>query len=78
VEISDGTTTESFSDMKLLSNRVNDGKSWFVLGEKSAQEKATEKLYKALAANTENISDVQMALAELSILLANAITPTGE
>lgn len=44
VEISDGETTETFTDMRLMSNRVDNGKSWFVLGEKTAQQKKEEAL----------------------------------
>lgn len=65
VTITDGETTETFTDMKLLSNRVDGGKSWFVLGEKTAQEKAMERLVADLSVNAESITDVQLALAEL-------------
>ena len=44
VEISDGETTETFTDMRLMSTRVDNGKSWFVLGEKTAQQKKDEAL----------------------------------
>ena len=65
VTISNGETTETYTDMKLLSNRVDGGKSWFVLGEKTAQEKAMERLVSALNVNAESITDVQLALAEI-------------
>ena len=65
VTISNGETTETYTDMKLLSNRVDDGKSWFVLGEKTEQEKTMERLVSALSVNAESITDVQLALAEL-------------
>ena len=65
VTISNGETTETYTDMKLLSNRVDDGKSWFVLGEKTEQEKEMERLVSALSVNEESITDVQLALAEL-------------
>ena len=65
VTITDGKTTETFTDMKLMSNRVDGGKSWFVLGEKAEQEKAMERLVSALSVNAESITDVQLALAEL-------------
>ena len=65
VAISNGETTVTYSDMKLLSNRVDGGKSWFVLGEKTEQEKAMERLLTSLSANAESITDVQLALAEL-------------
>lgn len=44
VKISDGTTTETFTDMRLMSNRVEGGKSWFVLGEKTEQQKKEEEI----------------------------------
>ena len=65
VTISNGETTETYTDMKLLSNRVDGGKSWFVLGEKTEQEKAMERLVSALSVNSDSITDVQLALAEL-------------
>lgn len=49
VTITDGKTTETFTDMKLMSNRVDGGKSWFVLGEKTAQEKKEEAMAQELA-----------------------------
>ena len=65
VTISNGETTETYTDMKLMSNRVDGGKSWFVLGEKTAQEKTMERLVSALSVNAESITDVQLALAEI-------------
>ena len=65
VTISNGETTVTYTDMKLMSNRVDGGKSWFVLGEKTEQEKAMERLVSALNVNAESITDVQLALAEL-------------
>lgn len=65
VTITDGEKTEVFTDMKLMSNRVDGGKSWFVLGEKTAQEKVMERLVAALSVNAESITDVQLALAEV-------------
>ena len=65
VTFSNGETTETYTDMKLLSNRVDGGKSWFILGEKTEQEKAMERLVSALNVNAESITDVQLALAEL-------------
>ena len=65
VTISNGETTVTYTDMKLLSNRVDGWKSWFVLGEKTDQEKAMERLVSALSVNAESITDVQLALAEL-------------
>ena len=49
VKINDGETTETFTDMRLMSNRVVDGKSWFVLGEKTAQQKKEEAMNREMA-----------------------------
>lgn len=48
VEISDGENTETFEDMMLMSNYVSllDGKSWFLIGEKTEQQKKEEALQK--------------------------------
>lgn len=42
ITITNGETTETFSDMRLMSNIVRDGRSWIVLGKKSAQQIMTE------------------------------------
>lgn len=73
VVISDGKSSETYHDMKLIANRVIRDKSWFVLAEKTEQEKATERLNATLAANADSITDMQMALAELSILIAGGM-----
>ena len=65
VVISDGEKSETFTDMKLMSNRVDGGKSWFVLGEKTPQEKKEEAIAAVLAANAGSITDLQLALAEV-------------
>ena len=65
VKISDGSTTETFTDMRLMSNIVRDGRSWFVLGEKSAQQKAMERIEKLYTTNADSITDIQIALAEV-------------
>ena len=65
VTISNGETTETYTDMKLMSNRIDGSKSWFVLGEKTEQEKAMERIVSALNVNAESITDVQLALAEI-------------
>lgn len=66
VTITDGKTTETYEDMVLLSHRVDGGRSWIVLGEKSAQEKAMERINAMLSsAAADSITDVQIALAEV-------------
>ena len=49
VTITDGETTETFTDMRLMSNRVDGGRSWFVLGEKTAQQKKEEAMARQIA-----------------------------
>lgn len=49
IKISDGSTTETFTDMRLMSNIVRDNRSWFVLGKKSAQQKKDEETARKLA-----------------------------
>lgn len=49
VTITNGETTETFTDMRLMSNIVRDNRSWFVLGEKSAQQKKEEAMAKQMA-----------------------------
>ena len=42
VAITDGSETRTYADMVLLSNREEEGKSWIVLSEKTAQQKERE------------------------------------
>lgn len=49
VKITDGETTETFTDMRLMSNRAVDGRSWFVLGEKTEQQKKDEAMSRQVA-----------------------------
>lgn len=49
VKITDGETTETFTDMRLMSNRAVDGHSWFVLGEKTEQQKKDETMSRQVA-----------------------------
>lgn len=46
--LEDGTA-EQIEDGVLLSNIVRDGKSWLVLGQKSAEQKAMEARYKEIS-----------------------------
>lgn len=48
VTIDDGEVTETFYDMKLMSNRVNEGHSWFILAEKTEREKKEEEMVRQL------------------------------
>ena len=55
--LEDGTV-EQIEDGVLLSNIVRDGKSWLVLGQKSAEQKRLETI-------DSTFTDLQMALAEV-------------
>lgn len=48
VKISDGETESIYENMKLIQNIVVDGKSWFILAEKTQAELEKEKLEKEL------------------------------
>ena len=65
VTITDGKDATVYEDMALLSHRVDGGRSWIVLGEKSAQDKAKERIYSMISSNADSITDVQVALAEV-------------
>lgn len=49
VTITDGKTTETYTDMVLISNRVDGGRSWFILGVKSEKEKQEEATARRIA-----------------------------
>lgn len=49
VTITDGKTTETYTDMVLISNRVDGGRSWFILGVKSEKEKQEETTARRIA-----------------------------
>ena len=55
VEISDGKSTQIYNDMVLVANRVIDGKSWFILAEKTPEQKEKEAL-------ENNITDIYATL----------------
>ena len=55
VEISNGENTHIYNDMMLAANRVIDGKSWFILAEKTPEQKEKEEL-------ENNISDIYATL----------------
>lgn len=58
VTITDGKTTETYTDMVLISNRVNGGRSWFILGVKSEKEKQEE-------ATARRIAELEQAMTVL-------------
>ena len=48
VEISDGENIQKYNDMMLVANRVIEGKSWFILAEKTPEQKEKEALEKCI------------------------------
>lgn len=58
VTITDGKTTETYTDMVLISNRVAGGRSWFILGVKSEKEKQEE-------ATARRIAELEQAMTVL-------------
>ena len=48
VTINDGETTQTYENMKLVANQLFDGKTWFVLAEKSTEDIEKERLEKEL------------------------------
>lgn len=58
VVITDGTTANNYTDMALVINRVENGRSWFVLREKTEQEKTKE-------ARDREIKELRQAMAIL-------------
>ena len=51
-------TEETHTGMVLISNLVRDGKSWFILAEKSEEQKERERI-------ENTFTDLQMALTEV-------------
>ena len=58
VTITDGDNTETYTDMVLISNRVDGGRSWFILGVKSEKEKQEE-------ATVRKIAELEQAMSVL-------------
>lgn len=69
VEGPDGTQTHH--DMKLVQLSKVGKEWWFILAEKTEQEKLREKLEAAMASNAEDITGVQLALAEIFEMIVN-------
>lgn len=58
VTIENNEASQTYADMVLLHCHVEDGKTWFVLGQKSEQQKKEE----AMAANLEDVTKALRAL----------------
>ena len=69
VEGPDGAQT--YHDMKLVQISKVGKEWWFILAEKTEQEKLREKLEAAMASNAEDITGVQLALAEIFEMIVN-------
>ena len=69
VEGPDGAQT--YHDMKLVHISKVGKEWWFILAEKTDQEKLKEKLEAAMASNAEDITGVQLALAEIFEMMVN-------
>lgn len=67
VQIIDEDTEQvaTYTDMKLIKNTAIDGRSWFILAEKTTSEKFVETVNSAIESNSNDLTDVQMALADL-------------
>lgn len=73
IEGPDGTQT--YQDMKLVQiTKVSAKAYWFILAEKTAEEKQKELVAAALATNVNSITDLQLALAEVyEMIIAGGI-----
>ena len=69
VEGPDGAQT--YHGMKLVQISKVGKEWWFILAEKTEQEKLREKLEAAMASNAEDITSVQLALAEIFEMMVN-------
>ena len=69
VEGPDGAQT--YHDMKLVHISKVGKEWWFILAEKTDQEKLKEKLEAAMASNADDITSVQLALAEIFEMMVN-------
>lgn len=64
VEISDGEKTTVYEDMFLASNRVDGGKSWIVLLEKTDEMKRQEQI-EALKAQNDMLLECLLEMSEI-------------
>lgn len=72
IEGPDGTQT--YEDMKLVQISKVGKKYWFILAEKTTEEKQKELVAAALATNVNGITDLQLALAEVyELIIAGGI-----
>ncbi len=53
VEIHDGEQSQIYTDMKLVANQLYDNKSWFILAQKTMEDKERERVDKIELENIE-------------------------
>jgi hypothetical protein len=77
VEISDGKKSQVYEDMKLIANQISDGKSWFILAEKTETDKYRDRVDRL--ETTINISADKLTILADGIDTATitAEVPTG-
>lgn len=59
VSISDGKTNVTYTDMQLIEYDVIDGKTWFMISEKSYQQKKEDEINDQILSLTESILNLQ-------------------
>lgn len=70
VTITDGNgESVEYHDMVLVQNITLDGKSWFILAEMTREQKLVRDIKAAIAVGEANMTDVQLALAEIYEML---------
>ena len=70
VTITDGSgESVEYHDMVLVQNVTVNGKSWFILAEMTHEQKLVRDIKSAIAAGEANMTDVQLALAEIYEML---------
>ena len=66
--------TQTYQDMKLVQIRKVGKSYWFILAEKTAEEKQKELVAAALGTNVNSITALQLALAEVyEMIIAGGI-----
>lgn len=71
IEGPDGS--QEYQDMKLVQITKVGKKYWFILAEKTVEEKQKELVAAALATNVSSITDLQLALAEVYEMIIGGI-----
>ena len=58
VTIHNGETETAHNDMKLIQNKITNGESWFILAEKTLEEKRNELIDREMNEQVEIIADI--------------------